>query len=230
MDNNKAKHIKKQNNGIFYTVLAMCLIAVGIAAWSAVSAFDDYTKSEEAPSEPQPPAVTEPDEIIVPEPEKPAGSELDNVEYTPPTTEETPKEDSPAPFIMPISGNIIKTFDSETLQFSSTLGDMRLHEGIDVAAEEGATVRAVRAGKVTEVYKDISLGYTVIIDHSDGITAKYCGLAANIPVAVGDEVASGAEIGTLSVVPAEAADEAHLHFEIIVDGKRVSPLEIMNME
>lgn len=228
--NDTAKHNKKRNSSIFYTVLSLCLIAVGVAAWSAVSAFDDFKNSNTEP-EPEPPAVVEP-EIIVPEPEKPAGNELENVEYTPPKTEvqDNEPEKESASFIMPISGDIIKIFDSGTLQYSATLGDMRLHEGLDIAADEGTLVRAVRGGTVTEIYEDTAYGYTIVIDHGDGIIAKYCGMNSAIPVSVGQELASGAEIGTLGRIPIESADGSHLHFEMLKDECRVSPLSIMGME
>lgn len=228
--NSNAKHNKKRNNSIFYTVLSLCLIAVGVAAWSAASAFDDF-KNEGTADEPDPPAVVEP-EIIVPEPEKPAGNDIDDVEYTPPKAEapsdETKTEGSA--FIMPISGDIIKIFDSGTLQYSATLGDMRLHEGLDIAADEGTLVRAVRGGTVTEIYEDTAYGYTIVIDHGDGIIAKYCGMNSAIPVSVGQELASGAEIGTLGRIPIEAADGSHLHLEMLQDNNRVSPLSVMGMQ
>ncbi len=228
--NDKAQHSKKRNSSIFYMVLSLCLIAVGVAAWSAVSAFDDF-KNNEGEAEPEPPAIVEPD-ITVPEPEKPTDSELNNIEYTPPKAEEPVKEESSesAAFIMPISGDIIKIFDSSALQYSATLGDMRLHEGLDIAGGVGTPIRAVRGGTVTEIYEDTAYGYTVVVDHGDDIIAKYCGLNSSIPVSVGQKLLSGAEIGSLGTLPIESADPPHLHFEMLKGGISVSPLSVMGMQ
>ncbi|MDY4700807.1 MAG: hypothetical protein SO363_06520, partial [Oscillospiraceae bacterium] len=44
----------------------------------------------------------------------------------------------------------------------------------------------------------------------------------------GDEVEQFDHIGTLGTVPVEAADGAHLHFTVAINGKTVDPLEAMN--
>ncbi len=226
----KKTHQKKSGGNAFYIVLSLCLIAVGVAAWSAVSAFSDF-KAQENPT----PQIESPS--LTPEDEAPVTSELPKVEYD--KTDEKPTEAKPTEkpqateqyFIMPIEkGNILKNFDAQTLQHSATLGDMRLHLGVDIAAESGAAVKSVSSGKVTEIYEDAALGYTVIIDHGSEIVAKYCGLNGDIPLKVGDSVNSGSEIGTVGTVPCESADDAHLHFEMYKNGTAVSPLKTMNME
>ncbi len=225
----KQKSRKSGSNG-FYIVLSLCLIAVGVAAWSAVSAFSDF-KTQSENSQPETPENSYGN--ITPNIEEPAQNELPEVEYEAPTEPEpTPAPTVPTAeyFIMPIEGNIIKTFDSVTLQYSATLGDMRLHEGIDIEAAAATAVRAAGDGTVTEIYEDTAYGYTVVIDHGNGIVAKYCGLDSSIPVSSGDAVSAGTEIGLIGSIPIESADSAHLHFEMYKDGKAVSPLGTMNME
>lgn len=71
-------------------------------------------------------------------------------------------------------------------------------------------------------------GNVVEIDHGKGLVARYCGLSdKNLPKA-GDEVEQFDHIGTLDTVPVEAADGAHLHFTVAINGKTVDPLEAMN--
>ncbi len=227
----KTKHQKKRNYG-FYVALSLCLIAVGVAAWSAVDAFNDYKNTEE-PKAPQNEIIVTPEE-----PEEPAQNELPKVEYEEPEASETKPEPTPQPqiptaehFILPIeNGNIIKKFDGSALQYSATLGDMRLHEGVDIGAAEGSAVRSAGTGTVTEIYCDAGLGFIIVIDHGNKILAKYCGLGEEIPVKVGDVVSAGTAIGTLGLVPVESADDPHLHLEVYKNGKAENPLKIMGME
>ena len=227
---NRKTHSKSKNYG-FYVALSLCLVAVGVAAFSAVSAFNEYNSQ---PSEPQ---TEPPSEIITdPAPDTEAQNELPQIEYEVPAepesedskTEQIPTADR---FVLPVeNGNVIKKFDANSLQYSATLQDMRLHEGVDISASEGSTVRSAGTGTVTEIYCDSALGHTVVIDHGNGILAKYCGLAAEIPESVGNVVSAGQEIGVINIVPIESADESHLHLEIYKNGKAENPLEIMGMQ
>lgn len=226
---NKTHH-KKNGGNAFYIVLSLCLIAVGVAAWSAVSAFTDFKQQENIIPEienTQPPA----------EIEAPVTSELPKVEYEKAEESETKEEPKPQKnntaeyFLMPIDkGEIIKNFDESTLQFSKTMNDMRLHLGIDIKAESDTPVKSAGKGTVKEIYDDAVLGYTVVIDHGNSLVAKYCGLSSATLVAVNDSVDAGTEIGSVGSIPSESADDAHLHLEMYKDGKAVSPLTAMGME
>lgn len=227
---NNKKHSRGKSSNAFYIVLSLCLIAVGVAAWSAVSAFNDFANTTPEP-EPQLPQISVPEEA----PEQATDSELPKVEYQKEEakTEEKPIEKAPTAdyFLMPIeNGKISKNFDDKTLQYSATFGDMRLHQGVDILAESGAEVKSAGRGKVSEVYFDAALGNIVVIDHGNGIIAKYCGLGDDVLVAAGDTAEAGTPLGTISTVPSEMSDEAHLHLEMFKDGAAVSPLAIMKME
>lgn len=222
------KHTKRSSNA-FYIVLSLCLIAVGVAAWSAVSAFNDFTKSTTPEPEPQLP------QIVAPETEQATDSNLPEIKYEKEEqkTEEVPKKQEIAAdyFLMPIEdGQISKNFDDKTLQHSKTLGDMRLHLGIDILGAPGTQIKSAGRGKVSEVYFDAALGNTVVIDHGNSIVAKYCGFADDITVATGDIVEAGTELGLLGTVPHESLDEPHLHLEMFKNGNAVSPLAVMDME
>ena len=223
------KHTKRRSSNAFYIVLSLCLIAVGVAAWSAVSAFNDFTKSTTPEPEPQLP------QISVPNTEQAADSELPEIKYEKEEAkpEEAPKEKQIAAdyFLMPIeNGQISKNFDDKTLQHSKTLGDMRLHLGIDILADAGAQIKSAGRGKVSEVYFDATFGNIVVIDHGNSIVAKYCGFADDITVTTGDIVEAGTELGLLGTVPHESLDEPHLHLEMFKNGNAVSPLAVMDME
>ena len=147
------------------------------------------------------------------------------------TPDETPKP-KPLAFVSPIVGTVVKDHDLTTPVFSETLGEWRVHAGIDISAEEGANVYASETGTVSGIYKDPKLGYTVEITHEGGIVTRYSNLAASgDEFKVGDTVKSGEVIGTVGdSTTSELADEPHLHFELLVNGKKMHPLDYITKE
>lgn len=236
-DNNKNK-----NKGIsrffagkgFYLVLAACLIAVGVAAWSAVTSINNYISTPEEPeySEPQNSYIDNTDDTSVPE--APVQNTVSDEPYeavsSTDDTDTTPVKPVADSFIMPVkSGQVQKNYDDTTLQFSATFNDLRIHLGADITAEAGSDVLASGDGTVSKIYSDTSLGKIIEIDHGNGITAKYCGLS-DTTVGEGDYVTVGDKIGTIGSVPGESADTPHLHLEVYKNGKIVSPLKTLNLE
>ena len=132
-------------------------------------------------------------------------------------------------WVMPINGEIGKDYSAGTLVKSATMGDYRVHNGIDIKAAEGTAVLAANSGKVLEIYTDAFWGTTVVIDHGGSVTAKYSGLASETKVSAGQIIEKGAQIGTLAKVPCEQKDESHLHFEISVNEEVQDPIAVMNM-
>lgn len=143
---------------------------------------------------------------------------------------EIPKEEPEAiAFTAPTSGSIMKSHSVETPVFSQTLGDWRVHTGIDIAAEIGADVKAVAGGTVTAVRNDHFMGKTVEVTHDGGIVSVYSNLASEVAVKVGDAVNAGDKLGTVGDTSlTELADESHLHFEILVSGVSVNPLDYIS--
>lgn len=146
---------------------------------------------------------------------------------------EIPKEEPEAiAFTAPVSGSIMKSHSVETPVFSQTLGDWRVHTGIDIAAEIGADVKAVAGGKVTAVRNDHFMGKTVEVTHNGGIVSVYSNLSNDgLTVKVGDTVSAGDKLGVVGDTSlTELADESHLHFEILVSGVSVNPLDYISDE
>ena len=133
-------------------------------------------------------------------------------------------------WIMPVSGNIGKDYSAGTLVKSATMGDWRVHDGIDIIAKKGSQIRAVNSGKVLEIYNDAFWGTVAVIDHGGEVVAKYCGLGSETKLNTGDIVEKGSVIGTLATVPCEQKDESHFHFEIKLSGKVQDPIAVMNMQ
>lgn len=130
-------------------------------------------------------------------------------------------------FLYPVVGEVIKNFSATELQYSVTFNDMRLHKGVDIKADEGAAVKSSGEGRVTEIVNDPQYGYTVKIDHGNGMVGVYSGLAKSVAVEVNEVVKSGANLGPLGTVPNECLDAPHLHLEFYKDGEAVDPLEFL---
>jgi murein DD-endopeptidase MepM/ murein hydrolase activator NlpD len=117
--------------------------------------------------------------------------------------------------------------------FSETLGAWRIHTGIDICTDEGADVYAAAGGEVTKIYSDNLLGLSVEITHSGTVKTVYSNLAddGSITVSVGDRVSKGDKIGTVGDTSiSELAEEAHLHFEMLVNDSSVNPLDYITEE
>lgn len=129
-------------------------------------------------------------------------------------------------YVKPVEGPISKKFSAGELVYSETLGDYRTHAGTDIAAEQGAKVRAMADGVVSDMYSDELLGAVIEITHEDGTVTRYCNLLENhvsgikvgVAVKMGD-VISGVGQTALS----EGAEEVHLHLEAIRGGSNIDP-------
>lgn len=131
-------------------------------------------------------------------------------------------------YILPLGSEIIRDFSPDIPIYDSTMGDWRTHCGIDFYAEEGAAVKSIGNGKVTRVLSDKSYGFIIEIDHGD-FTARYCGLSQENALHLNDIVEKGDTVGAVLSIPCEAAEESHLHFEVIKNGACVDPLEAMGI-
>ena len=75
------------------------------------------------------------------------------------------------------------------------------------------------------------LGNTVEITHSNGVTTVYSNLDTTMEssVTVGASITRGQRIGTVGDSSvSEMAEEPHLHFEVIENGKQCNPLNFIS--
>ena len=135
--------------------------------------------------------------------------------------------DEPLPdFMTPVSGYVMKGHSGDTPVFSVTMNDYRPHVGVDIYANEGDDVFAAADGVITDVWEDPLSGYCLSITHSGGAVSIYRNIDPTLPenITAGVEVSAGevvATIGDSSLL--EIADEAHLHYELEIDGAAVDP-------
>lgn len=105
-------------------------------------------------------------------------------------------------------------------------GQRAFHEGIDVIAEQGKTIRAAAGGVV--VYSDVhpQYGNMIEIDHGNDLISRYAH-ASKRTVKVGDVVLRGAKIG--EVGSTGRATGVHLHFEVRQRGAPVNPAQFLRL-
>jgi murein DD-endopeptidase MepM/ murein hydrolase activator NlpD len=226
-DKNSSKKFK-----IIYAFSLVILLAVAI--FSRVSAEKNLGKIQSLENTTTELINTTISEVIIPE--ETVRQNITNVPDTrieastkPDETTEskynTPYEDY---YCLPFSTQILKDFSNTKPVFSKTMGDWRTHNGIDFAGEEGAAVVAISYGDVISVYDDALFGTCVLIDHGNGVTAKYCGLNKDTLTIKEHSTVNGEDlIGYIDNVPCETKEGAHLHFEITFNGEIVEPLELM---
>jgi murein DD-endopeptidase MepM/ murein hydrolase activator NlpD len=103
-------------------------------------------------------------------------------------------------------------------------GNLRLHQGLDLAAPLGADVYAARDGVVTETGEDPVYGKYVIIEHSENWTSLY-GHLSSINTDLRKNVKSGNLIGKVGSTGQSTGP--HLHFEIRQHGKAQNPDKLL---
>ncbi len=232
-DTSKEPFTKKiaRFSAFIYLGLAITVVIVATVGIFSISYdYDDELPSVSIPDinfNQSPSSVPESNsEVKPPLSETPAGNEESNVDAEVEKPEE-PKEEPRTMFYCPVNGNVIKGHSEDTLVFSETMGDYRVHMGIDIAADRGTEVVSFTDGVVAAIEEDYFYGMTVVIAHDNGVISYYknldTALAENI--IVGSEVLAGQAIGKVgSTARIESADESHLHFELVVNGTQVNPV------
>lgn len=108
------------------------------------------------------------------------------------------------------------------------LRNKKMHNGVDMAALKGTTVKAAGNGTVIlATSNDSGYGNMVEIKHKGGMVTRYAHLDA-ILVSVGKKVKKGDVIGKVGATGnVRGVDPSHLHFEILKNKKSVDPLKYL---
>ncbi len=127
---------------------------------------------------------------------------------------------------LPAQGVIAKGHDATIQVWSETMGDYRVHLGLDIATAEDAPVYASADGTVEKIWDDALMGRCVAISHGDEIYTFYKNLDATLEAGIeeGAKVTRGQKLGQVgNTAIAELADEPHLHIEMTVNGLATDP-------
>lgn len=103
----------------------------------------------------------------------------------------------------------------------------KMHTGIDIAANQGASIIAANSGTVIMAGWQNGYGNTVVIDHGGGITTLYAH-CSKLLVSVGKKVKAGdtiAKVGSTGM-----STGPHLHFEVRKNGATTDPIKYVTKQ
>lgn len=123
----------------------------------------------------------------------------------------------------PVSGRVSSPFGYRVNPVTKVFS---FHSGVDIAAPHGEKIKAAYYGTVTKVsYDDISGNY-IILTHEGGLQTKYFH-CSKIIAEEGMVVRSGETIALVGSTGRSTGP--HLHFTIEIDGKKVDPLYVIDV-
>jgi murein DD-endopeptidase MepM/ murein hydrolase activator NlpD len=99
-------------------------------------------------------------------------------------------------------------------------GGRAFHAGLDFSAPHGTTIVAAAGGSVAYAGFRADYGWTVEIDHGNGLATRYAH-ASRLLVAAGALVMPGERIALVGSTGRSTGP--HLHFEVLRDGVQVNP-------
>jgi len=210
----------------YYIALILCAAAIGITGYvyyRNTNLPESVSQTETAAEAPALGVQPEDVPVIATQPPK-ASTGTAPAATTPPAVKKELQTMSP------VSGENIFGYSMEALSYNETTRDWRTHNGLDLAAEEGAPVGAAADGTVYTTYEDDALGYTVVIRHSGGYTTRYSSLREDLCVAPGDTVTLGQTIGyAADTALLETVMGSHVHFSVSCQDQPIDPADFLNL-
>jgi murein DD-endopeptidase MepM/ murein hydrolase activator NlpD len=126
------------------------------------------------------------------------------------------------PSIWPAHGWLTGSFGERTDPFAGE--QQEFHQGIDISTEKGNPVFATADGVVQTAGPSGDYGNLIQLRHDFGLSTRYAHLSA-FNVKPGQAVKRGDVIGYVGSTGRSTG--AHLHYEILVNGKLLNPLQLL---
>jgi len=125
------------------------------------------------------------------------------------------------PSIWPAHGWLTGTFGGRSDPFT---GEPGFHQGLDISTEKGQPVYATADGQVDSASYTGDYGNLIVLRHDFGLTTRY-GHLSRFNVSPGATVHRGDVIGYVGSTGRSTG--AHLHYEILANGKLLNPLQLL---
>jgi murein DD-endopeptidase MepM/ murein hydrolase activator NlpD len=125
------------------------------------------------------------------------------------------------PSIWPTFGWLTGTFGGRPDPFT---GEPAFHQGLDISTEKGREVYATANGTVESAQYTGDYGNFIVVRHDFGLATRY-GHLSRFSVKPGASVQRGDVIGYVGSTGRSTG--AHLHYEILANGKLINPLQLL---
>lgn len=224
------------SRAVYITVITLLL---AISVLITATAISNRVKKANKPNDPKD-SVNDPGNDPNDDPKQSSGTDKDastgdsDSDKDKPDDSKNPQPASAVPELtLPVSGVIAKGYDSSIQVYSATMGDYRIHLGVDMTTKEAAPVYAAADGVVSQIWNDALMGQCLALSHSGDCYTIYKNLSTELPndISVGATVKSGQQIGTVgNTATTELAEEPHLHMEMTVKGLSVNPLDYFSQQ
>lgn len=209
---------------IYYVILAASVLlltaATVLTVYFVAGGKGDLAEVPDQPKQEQP---NEPDTPTGPtEPDQPTGPSQPSQPSGPSEGDNKPSGGDGVKFVNPVSVmNMINDFE---FYHNKTVNWFYEHEGVDIAADEGANVFAMADGKVESVTYDELHCTEITVNHGNGLKTVYRFVTLADGIAPGATVTKGQKIATVAEAKGEEyKDGPHLHLEVHLNGATVDP-------
>ena len=127
-----------------------------------------------------------------------------------------------------VSENVVAPLEHGVITSEFGYRDGVLHEGVDIAKEEGTPLKAMMDGRVTVLeYDENGYGHYVVVECNDEEKYLYAH-CQRLTVEVGEYVTAGDILGFVGNTGRSTG--SHLHFEWICRDQPVDPMQILPKE
>ena len=125
----------------------------------------------------------------------------------------------------PVQGTMPRVSSGFGVRHDPFTGRLARHMGLDIPAAHGTAILASGGGRVISAGYRGPYGKAVVIDHGDGLQTLY-GHCSKLYVRTGELVMPRQKIAAVGSTGRSTGP--HLHFEVIRDGQRVAPGQVLS--
>ena len=126
-------------------------------------------------------------------------------------------------FVQPRNTKVFSNFaETRTYLYQGKEIDTQVHYGYDLASTKQSPVPSANKGVVAFAGPLTIYGNTVVVDHGLGLQTLYAHLSS-VDVKLGDKIEKGQALGRSGTTGLAIGD--HLHYETLVSGISVTPVE-----